>query len=111
MASTDTATFRVVYPSDAASVADARNCQTCHNPKNGAAQTNVWMTNPNRAACGGCHTDVNFATGQNHVNLPQVDDNQCSQCHIPQGELEFDASIMGAHVDSNPVLHQPPASF
>jgi OmcA/MtrC family decaheme c-type cytochrome len=70
---------------------------TCHNPKNGAAQTNVWLTNPNRAACGGCHNDVNFATGQNHVNLPQADDNQCSQCHIPKGELEFDASIMGAH--------------
>jgi len=32
------------------------------------------------------------------VNLPQVDDSQCSMCHIPQGELEFDASIMGAHV-------------
>ena len=70
---------------------------TCHNPKNGAAQTNAWLTNPNRVACGGCHNDVNFATGQNHVNLPQVDDSQCSQCHIPQGELEFDASIMGAH--------------
>jgi len=82
----------VVYP------ADVRRCQTCHNPNNGAAQTNNWMTNPNRAACGGCHNDVNFATGQNHVNLPQVDDSQCSGCHIPQGELEFDASIRGAHV-------------
>jgi OmcA/MtrC family decaheme c-type cytochrome len=42
---------------------------------------------------------VNFATGQNHseANLPQVSDNQCAQCHIPQGELEFDASIKGAH--------------
>lgn len=70
---------------------------TCHNPNNGAAQTNNWLTNPSRAACGGCHNDVNFATGQNHVNLPQVDDSQCSQCHIPQGELEFDASIKGAH--------------
>ena len=88
----------VVYPSNSASVADARNCQSCHNPKNGAAQTNNWMTTPSRTACGGCHTDVNFATGQNHVNLPQVNDNQCSQCHIPQGELELDASIKGAHI-------------
>ena len=40
---------------------------------------------------------MNFATGKNHVNLPQVSDNQCTQCHIPQGELEFDASIKGAH--------------
>jgi OmcA/MtrC family decaheme c-type cytochrome len=88
----------VVFPSGAASIADARNCQVCHNPNNKAAQTNAWLQTPSRAACGACHDDVNFATGQNHVNLPQVDDNQCSQCHIPKGELEFDASIMGAHV-------------
>jgi OmcA/MtrC family decaheme c-type cytochrome len=81
----------VVYP------ADVRRCQTCHNPNNGAAQTNAWLQNPNRAACGSCHDNVNFATGANHVNLPQVSDGQCSQCHIPQGELEFDASIKGAH--------------
>ena len=71
--------------------------KTCHNPKNGAAQTNAWLTTPNRAACGACHSNINFATGLNHVNLPQVDDNQCALCHIPQGELEFDASIIGAH--------------
>jgi OmcA/MtrC family decaheme c-type cytochrome len=82
----------VVYPPD------VRNCKTCHNPANGAAQTNAWLTTPTRAACGGCHSNVNFATGLNHVNLPQVDDKQCAGCHIPQGELEFDASIVGAHV-------------
>ncbi|HTM51296.1 MAG TPA: OmcA/MtrC family decaheme c-type cytochrome, partial [Bryobacteraceae bacterium] len=76
--------------------ADARNCQTCHDAKFGAAQANAYMT-PNRAACGACHDNVNFATGQNHVSLPQVSDSQCSSCHTPQGELEFDASIMGAH--------------
>jgi OmcA/MtrC family decaheme c-type cytochrome len=77
--------------------ADVRRCQTCHNPKNGAAQTNVWLTNPTRAACGSCHDDVNFATGANHPGGVQIDDKQCAQCHIPQGELEFDASILGAH--------------
>ena len=81
----------VVYP------ADVRRCQTCHNPANQAAQTGVWLTIPSRAACGSCHDDVNFATGANHVNLPQADDSMCTQCHIPQGELEFDASILGAH--------------
>ncbi len=30
----------VVYP------ADIRRCQTCHNPNNGAAQTNAWLTEP-----------------------------------------------------------------
>ncbi len=86
----------VVLPSD------PRRCAFCHEPTSvtGAAQANNWLTNPNRAACGSCHDDVNFATGQNHikgVNLPEVDDSQCSMCHNPQGELEFDASIKGAH--------------
>jgi len=81
----------VVYPPD------VRMCKTCHNPKNGAAQTNAWLTTPNRAACGACHSNTNFVTGLNHVNLPELDDKQCAQCHIPQGELEFDASIIGAH--------------
>jgi OmcA/MtrC family decaheme c-type cytochrome len=78
---------------------DPRRCVFCHEDVKvaGATQSNNWLTNPNRAACGSCHDDVNFATGKNHVNLPQVSDAQCSQCHIPQGELEFDASIKGAH--------------
>ena len=84
--------------------ADVRNCaKTCHNPKNGAAQATAWMTLPNRAACGGCHSNINFTTGLNHgtspgVGLPEVDDSQCAGCHIPQGELDFDASVVGAHV-------------
>ena len=82
----------VVYP------ADVRRCTTCHNPNNGAAQTNNWLTNPNMAACGSCHNNVNFATGVNHPGGPQADNSQCANCHIPQGELEFDASIKGAHV-------------
>jgi OmcA/MtrC family decaheme c-type cytochrome len=78
---------------------DPRRCVFCHEDSKvtGATQSNNWLTNPSRAACGSCHDDVNFATGKNHVNLPQVSDNQCTQCHIPQGELEFDASIKGAH--------------
>ena len=79
------------------SINDPRNCQACHDPNSGAAQANAFLT-PNREACGGCHDDVNFATGLNHVNLPQPDDSQCANCHTPQGELPFDASIMGAHV-------------
>ncbi len=80
----------VVFP------ADVRRCEVCHDQKSGAKQATAYMT-PSRAACGACHDNVNFATGDNHVNLPQVNDNQCSNCHTPQGELEFDASIKGAH--------------
>jgi OmcA/MtrC family decaheme c-type cytochrome len=76
---------------------DARRCEFCHESSTKAAQADAWLKNPSRAACGACHDTTNFATGQNHVNLPQVNDSQCNQCHLPQGELEFDASIMGAH--------------
>ena len=77
--------------------ADPRRCESCHDQKSGAAQADAYLKNPSRAACGACHDDVNFATGENHVNLPQATDNECANCHIPQGELEFDASIKGAH--------------
>ena len=93
----------VVLPSD------PRRCAFCHEPTSvaGATQANNWLTNPSRAACGACHDDVNFATGLNHVNLPQVNDSQCTQCHIPQGELEFDASIIGAHTVPTQSLTNP----
>jgi OmcA/MtrC family decaheme c-type cytochrome len=81
----------VVFP------ADIRRCSFCHESTTGAAQANAWLTNPNRAACGSCHDNVNFATGLNHVDMPEISDNQCAQCHTPLGELEFDASIMGGH--------------
>ncbi len=80
----------VTFPSD------LRSCTTCHESGKGAAQQDAWLK-PNRAACGACHDNVNFATGEGHVDLPQVSDNQCATCHIPQGEIEFDASIKGAH--------------
>jgi OmcA/MtrC family decaheme c-type cytochrome len=79
----------VVFPQD------VRNCTTCHQQ---ATQADNWKTNPSRDACGSCHDDVNFATGANHVNLPQLDDNQCKNCHTTTATLDFDASIPGAHV-------------
>src|SRR5262249_53686820 len=77
---------------------DPRRCTECHEDVKvtGAAQSNNWLTNPSRDACGACHDDVNFASGKNHVNLPQVDDKQCTKRYSPEGELEFDASIEGA---------------
>ena len=82
----------VVYP------ADPRRCETCHNQKSGAAQATAHLTKPTMEACGACHDNVNFASGVNHAGGPQINNNQCSTCHTPQGELEFDASIKGAHV-------------
>ncbi len=99
--------------------ADPRRCEVCHSqtasstPGTGvapgtsktsvAAQAKAFLMEPSRAACGACHDDVNFATGVppirvNHPGGPQADDTQCMNCHVPQGEMPFDASIMGAHV-------------
>ncbi len=72
------------------------NCTACHEQGKGAAQQDAWLK-PTRAACGSCHDDVNFATGEGHVNLPQPNDSRCGTCHIPEGEIDRDASIAGAH--------------
>ena len=73
---------------------DVRNCTTCHK---GGSQSDNWKTNPSRAACGSCHDDVNFATGNNHPGGVQTDDSQCSICHQADTGLEFDLSVAGAH--------------
>jgi len=78
--------------------ADPRRCEVCHSQTTGAVQATAFLSQPTRAACGACHDNVNFATGANHPGGPQFDDNECSTCHIPQGEMPFDASILGAHV-------------
>ncbi|MFZ0429808.1 MAG: OmcA/MtrC family decaheme c-type cytochrome, partial [Acidobacteriota bacterium] len=74
---------------------DIRNCVTCHVAS--AAQADAWFLYPTRAACGSCHDNVNFATGENHAGGPYTTDQFCANCHFPQGEFEFDASIKGAH--------------
>jgi OmcA/MtrC family decaheme c-type cytochrome len=85
----------VVFPADPG---DPRRCETCHSQTTGAAQATAFLIQPTRAACGSCHDDVNFTTGLNHPGGPQSDDTLCSSCHIPQGQIDFDASIAGAHV-------------
>jgi OmcA/MtrC family decaheme c-type cytochrome len=79
---------------------DRRNCDNCHEGTNAAAkpaQSDVWYTKPSRAACGACHDDVNWVTGENHAAGPQANDNACATCHVPDSGEEFDASIKGAH--------------
>jgi OmcA/MtrC family decaheme c-type cytochrome len=73
-----------------------RNCVACHEQDKGAAQQDAWLK-PTAKTCGSCHDNVNFQTGAGHVAGPQPSDNLCANCHIPEGELEFDASVKGAH--------------
>jgi OmcA/MtrC family decaheme c-type cytochrome len=86
--------------SDVVNPSPSMACQVCHEPKSvsGAAQADNWLTQPTRDTCGSCHDDVNFATGKGHLDLPQVSDNLCHNCHQPDSGQEFDASIKGAHV-------------
>lgn len=79
----------VTYPQD------IRNCTTCH--KTNAPEGHIWYSNPSRLACGACHDSVNWETGENHAAGPQADDTACADCHQPEGEFEFDASVKGAH--------------
>jgi OmcA/MtrC family decaheme c-type cytochrome len=79
----------VVFPQD------IRNCTTCHRD---SLQVDDWLLNPTMAACGSCHDGIDWATGANHPGGPQLDDKFCADCHYPQGEFEYDASIAGAHV-------------
>jgi OmcA/MtrC family decaheme c-type cytochrome len=78
--------------------ASVQRCAVCHDQTTGAAQAKAFMLEPSRVACGSCHDDVNFASGKNHAGGFQTDDTQCANCHQPQGETPFDASILGAHV-------------
>ena len=78
--------------------ADPRRCEVCHSQTTGAAQAKAFLSEPTRAACGACHDNVDFASGKNHPGGFQTNDTECANCHIPQGQTPFDASIMGAHV-------------
>ena len=48
-------------------------------------------------ACGSCHDDIDWETGENHAAGPRPTTTACAFCHQPEGELEFDASVKGAH--------------
>jgi OmcA/MtrC family decaheme c-type cytochrome len=78
----------VVFPQD------IRNCTKCHT--DGAVQSSAYKNDPTRVACGSCHDDVDFATGTNHP-VVQLDDNNCSGCHIPMSGTDFDISVTGSH--------------
>jgi len=90
--------FPATAPASDAGATSGFRCTVCHSQTAGAAQANYYATKPSAAACGACHDNLNFATGVNHPGGPQPDDTQCANCHVPQGELPFDASVMGAHL-------------
>jgi OmcA/MtrC family decaheme c-type cytochrome len=57
-----------------------------------------WKNHPTAEICGSCHTDVNFATGENHPGGPQGND-ACKVCHL--NGTSFSKSVVQAH-DTTP---------
>jgi OmcA/MtrC family decaheme c-type cytochrome len=84
--------------SDVAYPQDVRNCVNCHDPDDAATpEASQILTHPSVAACGSCHDDVNFETGENHirgVNFP-VENDACTSCHSTGGVA---GSPLEAHV-------------
>ncbi len=74
---------------------DIRNCTKCHTSQ--ATQSDDYKNDPSRAACGSCHDDVNFNTGENHGGGVQLNDGNCSGCHVPDSGVQFDRSVTGSH--------------
>lgn len=69
-----------------------RNCTKCHR---NADQADNYKNRPSIEACGACHDDLNFATGEKHPGGVRTNE-QCTFCHEPDGD-EFDLSVAGAH--------------
>jgi len=66
----------VTYPQD------QRNCVKCHSNSAATPQGDNWFNKPNRMACGGCHDNVDFQTGDGHGSGgPQLNDQNCKNCH------------------------------
>jgi OmcA/MtrC family decaheme c-type cytochrome len=85
----------VTYPQD------LTNCRKCHNGEDEATPDgDNWMNVPNMVACGACHSDVNFETGENHPGGAQADNTGCATCH-PAGSIE------GYHAIENATPNNP----
>ncbi|QYJ77792.1 OmcA/MtrC family decaheme c-type cytochrome [Shewanella acanthi] len=60
--------------------APLNECTVCHSTEEGKT---TWNDEPTRAACTGCHSNIDFETGKGHSEflLAQADDSNCVSCH------------------------------
>ena len=82
--------------SDVVMPQDIRNCTKCHDAADTATpQAGNWEAVPSVEACGSCHDDVNFSTGQGHSPSNFVAQNgQCTTCHSAGG---FVGTVASSH--------------
>jgi OmcA/MtrC family decaheme c-type cytochrome len=90
----------VTYPQD------HRNCVKCHTASTATPQGDNWFNRPNRMACGGCHDNIDFATGTNShpggaAHSVQTSDAACAGCHTA-------ADIKTMHI---PIVPPNPANI
>jgi len=78
---------------------DVRNCQTCHQESDpDTPQASNWRLVQNRASCGSCHDDIDWANGGHPFGLVLTDDTQCELCHGPDATINNgDARVARAH--------------
>lgn len=83
----------VTYPQD------LLNCRKCHEGDDeGTPQGDNWKNKPSIDACGSCHSDINFATGEGHI--AQSNNSACATCHPPD-------SIEANHLTANATPNNP----
>ncbi|MBW2520909.1 MAG: hypothetical protein JRD88_11225, partial [Deltaproteobacteria bacterium] len=73
--------WEVTYP------ADLRYCGTCHAGPNAG----LGLTRPYADACGSCHSDVNFETGEGHLGGAATNNATCTICHPPDAIVAYHA--------------------
>ncbi|MHB8764097.1 MAG: OmcA/MtrC family decaheme c-type cytochrome [Deferrisomatales bacterium] len=106
----------IVWPMNSFSNPEGlRNCRKCHTAEDAETpQGSYWRTRPSRVACGSCHDDVDFATGNLHGNrltsirntnglrqsvvdpaktpIPQASDADCAGCHGDGGPVPVEVA-------------------
>jgi OmcA/MtrC family decaheme c-type cytochrome len=98
----------VTYPQEIA------DCVACHsNPSDlnlgTGDQIDHWKTSPSTDVCGSCHTNVDFATGENHAGGPQMNNDFCIACHKPTGAPNppVGANVTDAHDTAPDAVYHP----
>lgn len=76
------------------------NCTKCHDSSSPAApDADNWHLRPSQVACGSCHDDVDFVTGDNHL-AGAKSDLTCTLCHDS-------ADIQNLHQSEFDTPHNP----
>jgi len=85
---------------------DTRNCETCHEESDeNTPEASNWRLVANRASCGSCHDDIDWANGGHPGDFSFTDDSQCLDCHGPDATINGGAAqTVAAHAIATQVI-------